>query len=392
MSRQSSEESFELSRRSLLRAGAFGAVAATAAGCGFTGSKQSSAAVATNGSPGSAAPTSTEPPIEVKVDGDLVYFNWADYVDPSVFDGFQKEYGVKVVQSNFDSMESMGAKLAAGNKYDIIFPSAKWTQRLAAAGKLHRIDHASLKNAPSVFDHYEYFQNPWYDAQSAHSVPFTMYKTGIGWRKDKLGDLTGSWQDLWSPAASGNVFLLDDEDEALGMAALKLGLPINTADAGDLAKIDAELKNLRPHLRGFSSDDYNNLLNGNALMTQAWSGDMVSVLNQAKDASVYGFQTASEGSPVNTDCYAIPTDAEHPGTAMLFIDYMLRPENVIKNISYIGYPMPVNGTEDAYAKLVAQFPQCVIKPEDLVTDRMFQNGTAAQGHARDAVWTDVKAG
>ncbi|MEY9894927.1 spermidine/putrescine transport system substrate-binding protein [Catenulispora sp. MAP5-51] len=393
MSRQSSEESFEPSRepsrRSLLRAGAAGAVALTAAGCGFTGSNSAAGAA---GSPGSAAAASTEPPIDVKVDGDLVYFNWADYVDPSVFDGFQKEYGVKVVQSNFDSMESMGAKLAAGNKYDIVFPSAKWTQRLAAGGKLHRIDHTALKNAPAIFDHYDYFQDPWYDDASSHSVPFTMYKTGIGWRKDKLGDLTGSWQDLWSPAADGDVFLLDDEDEVLGMAALKLGLAINTADAGDLAKIDAELKNLRPRLRGFSSDDYNNLLNGNALMTQAWSGDMVSVLNQAKDASVYGFQTAREGSPVNTDCYVIPANAEHPGTAMLFIDYMLRPENVTKNIEYIGYPMPVNGTEDAYAKLVAQFPQCVIKPEDLVTNRMFQNGTAAQGHARDAVWTDVKAG
>ncbi|MEY9854863.1 spermidine/putrescine transport system substrate-binding protein [Catenulispora sp. GAS73] len=388
MSRQSSEESFELSRRSLLRAGTAGAVALTAAGCGFTGS----GAAAGSGGPAGSAATSAEPPIEAKVDGDLVYFNWADYVDPSVFDGFQKEYGVKVVQSNFDSMESMGAKLAAGNKYDVVFPSAKWTQRLAAAGKLHRIDHSALKNAPSIFDHYDYFQNPWYDDASAHSVPFTMYKTGIGWRKDKLGELTGSWQDLWSPAAGGEVFLLDDEDEALGMAALKLGLPINTADSGDLARIDAELKSLRPHLRGFSSDDYNNLLNGNALMTQAWSGDMVSVLNQAKDASIYGFQTAKEGSAVNTDCYVIPSNAEHPGTAMLFIDYMLRPENVVKNIDYIGYPMPVNGTEDAYAKLVAQLPQCVIKAEDLVTDRMFQNGTAAQEHARDAVWTDVKAG
>ena len=61
-------------------------------------------------------------PVEPKIDGDLVYFNWADYVDPSVFEGFSNEYGVKVIQSNFDSMESMQAKLSAGNRYDIIFP------------------------------------------------------------------------------------------------------------------------------------------------------------------------------------------------------------------------------------------------------------------------------
>ena len=62
------------------------------------------------------AQQATTKPVEPKIDGDLVYFNWADYVDPSVFEGFQNEYGVKVIQSNFDSMESMQAKLAAGNR------------------------------------------------------------------------------------------------------------------------------------------------------------------------------------------------------------------------------------------------------------------------------------
>ena len=138
------------------------------------------------------------------IDGDLVYFNWADYVDPSVFEGFGKEYGVKVIQSNFDSMESMQAKFAAGNRYDIIFPSAQWVQKLAAANQLRRIDSSTLKNAPLIFDHYGYFANPWYDRGSAHSIPFSMYKTGIAWRKDKLGESLGqSWSDLWNEDVEG---------------------------------------------------------------------------------------------------------------------------------------------------------------------------------------------
>ena len=110
-------------------------------------------------------------PVEPKIDGDLVYFNWADYVDPSVFEGFQNEYGVKVIQSNFDSMESMQAKLAAGNQYDIIFPSAQWVQKLVAANQLHTIDPSTLKNAPLIFDHYAYFADPWYDAKSGALYP-----------------------------------------------------------------------------------------------------------------------------------------------------------------------------------------------------------------------------
>ncbi|MCP3753545.1 spermidine/putrescine ABC transporter substrate-binding protein [Streptomyces sp. TBY4] len=375
-----SPEAHHLSRRSLLRAGTVAALGLAAAGCGF----------ASGDDP--AGKEAEETPIDVKVDGDLVYFNWADFVDPAVFEGFEKEYGVKVVQSNYDSMEGMAAKLNSGNQYDIIFPTAKWTQRLATGGRLRTIDRTRLKNAEAVFGGYDYFADPWYDPGSRHTVPFTMYKTGIGWRRDRLGDLTGSWDDLWNEQAKGKVFVLDDRDEVLGLGALKLGLGLTTDDRGDLARVTETLRSLRPRLRGFSSDSYNNLLNGNADMTQAWSGDMAAMLAQAEDPAVFGFQVAREGAPVNSDCYAIPANAQHPGTAMLFIDYMLRPENVKKNIEYIGYPMPVRGTEDTYAALVEPFPQCQVTAADLKDDLYFRNGTAKGEQDRDAAWTDVKAG
>ncbi|GGN57072.1 spermidine/putrescine-binding periplasmic protein 2 [Streptomyces kronopolitis] len=376
----SPEETPPPSRRAVLRSGLAAGLGLGLAGCGFLPEDRNAF-----GDP--------DRPIDVKPDGDLVYFNWADFVAPAVFDGFEKEYGVKVIQSNFDSMEGMAAKLNAGNRYDIIFPTAKWAQRLTQGRRLRRIDHSRLKNSGAVFDHYQYFADPWYDRRSAHTVPFTMYKTGIGWRKDRIGDdLAGSWDDLWNDRARRQVFVLDDRDEVLGMAALKLGLNLDTTDARDLARITDTLKDLRPRLRGFSSDSYNNLLNGNAAMTQAWSGDMAAMLGQAKDPSVLGFEVAREGAPINSDCYAIPANARHPGTAMLFIDYMLRPENVRKNVTYIGYPMPVHGSEDVYAALVRPFPHCLVSPDDLKADLFFRNASPKGEQARDTAWTHVKAG
>ncbi len=332
-------------------------------------------------------------PVEPKIDGDLVYFNWADYVDPTVFEGFQKEYGVKVIQSNFDSMESMQAKLAAGNRYDIIFPSAQWAQKLVAANQLHTIDLSTLQNAPLIFDHYPNFADPWYDERSAHTVPFSMYKTGIAWRKDKLGEnLTGSWSDLWNEDAKGRTFVLDDRDEVLGMLALRLGHDMNTAGTEELEDIVDEFRGLRPYLRGFSSDDYNNLLAGDAWLHQTWSGDMAALLWQAPDPSIYGFEAPLEGTPINSDTYAIPVNAAHPGTALLFIDYMLRPENVEKNINYIGYPMPVHGTEDTYAEIVADYPQCTVSVEDLARGLYFTNDSVPKTQARDAAYTEMKVG
>ncbi len=368
-----------LSRRGFLAGSAGAALLATAPGCAYI-------------SPPAPKAVPAEP-IVPEIDGDLVYFNWADYVDPKVLKGFEREYGVKVIQSNFDSMESMQAKLAAGNRYDIIFPSAPWVQKLTAANQLYPIDHSSLTNAARVFDHYDYFADPWYDPKSAHSVPFTMYKTGIAWRKDKLGEqLTGSWDDLWNETSKGRTFVLDDRDEVLGMAALRLGYRLNTSDEGELDEIVESFESLRPYLRGFSSDDYGNLLSGDAWLHQTWSGDMAALLWQADDPSVYGFESPGEGAPVNTDTYAIPANAEHPGTALLFIDYMLRPENVERNVSYIGYPMPVHGTEDVYEDLVAEYPECRVTLDDLSQDLYFTNDSVAEVRARDAAFTEIKVG
>jgi spermidine/putrescine transport system substrate-binding protein len=335
----------------------------------------------------------TTKPVEPRIDGDLVYFNWADYVDPTVFEGFQNEYGVKVIQSNFDSMESMQAKLAAGNEYDIIFPSAQWVQKLVAANRLHTIDPSTLRNAPLIFDHYSYFADPWYDPHSAHSIPFSMYKTGIAWRKDKLGDsLTQSWADLWNEKSKGRTFVLDDRDEVLGMLALLQGYELNTAADHDLSSIVDKFRSLRPYLRGFSSDDYNNLLAGDAWTHQMWSGDMAALLGQAPDPSLYGFEAPSQGTPINSDTYAIPINARHPGTALLFIDYMLRPENVETNINYIGYPMPVHGTEETYQEILADYPECTVTVDDLSRNLYFTNDSVAKTQARDAAYTEMKVG
>ena len=174
---------------------------------------------------------------KAEIDGDLVYFNWADYLDPSIFKGFQKEYGVKIIQSNFDSMEGMYAKIAAGNQYDIVFPIAKWVVKMRREGKLRAIDPDQLTNAEQVFYPGSYFNDPWYDPKSRVSVPFTVYKTGIGWRTDKVSGMTGSWRDLWNPEGAGHIFTLDDQDEALAMAALLLGYDVNTAKTSHLEEM-----------------------------------------------------------------------------------------------------------------------------------------------------------
>jgi spermidine/putrescine transport system substrate-binding protein len=368
-----------ITRRNLLRGGlALGAVSSLS-GCAFTGKD----APATASLPKSA---------KAKIDGDLVYFNWADYLDPTVLKGFQKEYGVKIIQSNFDSMEGMYAKIAAGNQYDIVFPIAKWVVRMRREGKLRAIDHAQLSNADQVFYSGSYFTDPWYDSQSRVSVPFTVYKTGIGWRTDKVGSMTGSWRDLWNPEGAGHIFTLDDQDEALAMAALILGYDVNTAKPTQLEQIKKLLISQKKYLRAYSSDDVNNMNGGGAWIHHMWSGDFIYLREDlVKNKANYDFEAPREGTPINSDAYAIPTNAQHPGTAMMFIDYLLRPENAVKNINYLCYPFPVRDAVAAFDKLAKDVPACDVRVQDLENPDVFRLLGADEVQRRTAVWTEVKA-
>ncbi len=67
----------DINRRELLQGGAGLAVAAGLAGCGV-------------GSGDEGSKEDTEKKVKLKVDGDLVYFNWSEYLDPELIKDFEK--------------------------------------------------------------------------------------------------------------------------------------------------------------------------------------------------------------------------------------------------------------------------------------------------------------
>ncbi len=361
-----------LSRRDVMKISGGLALSASLAACGV-GSNQNSSADTTKA-------------IEAKIDGDLVYFNWNQYLDPGLIKDFEKEYGVTVRQSNFDSMAGMMAKLRSGNQYDVIFPSAEFAQKLIRANQLLEIPRSQLT---AIDDVYPFFNDPWYDTESAHTVPYSLYLTGLGYRADKIDTMTGSWHDLINPQADGRSFILDDFQEGIGMANLVNGYELNAAEPSQLDEAKDYLVGIKPELRGFSSDTITNMASGNAWIQHLWNGDIINARYRVDDPSTLKFQQNEEGVPVGSDTFAIPVNAEHPGTALVFINFVL--ERSARNSTWTGYPMPTKSSEKPYADLVAGEPELQITVDDLEAGQEFAN---LEGQARedwDRTWTEVKA-
>ena len=361
-----------IDRRGLLVAGAGLALA----GCGV-------------GDSGEGSKKETEKAIAKKVDGDLVYFNWSEYMDPAVIKGFEKRHGVKVRQSYFDSMPAMMAKLRSGIAYDVIFPTAEYAQRLIQANQLRRIDRENLKNADLV---YPKFEAPWYDDGSEHTTPYTMYATGLGYRADNV-KMTGSWRDLGEADSGGKAFMLDDFQEGIGMANQVNGHKLNAADDKALEQARDYLLEVKPNLRGFSSDTITTMTSGNANIQHLWNGDIVNIRNQVDNPEDFRFQKCKEGIPVGSDTFAIPVKAKHPGTALLFIEYLLEPEVAAQNVAWMGYPMPYEGgATESFADLVKDDPEINVTVSDLENGEQFENLGRDDRRAWDRTWTQVKAG
>src|SRR5919206_668563 len=64
-------------------------------------------------------PGASQAPIDAKIDGDLYYFNWAQYISPKLLQEFEEHYGVKVHRTYFENEDEVVAKVGAGQPYDL---------------------------------------------------------------------------------------------------------------------------------------------------------------------------------------------------------------------------------------------------------------------------------
>jgi spermidine/putrescine transport system substrate-binding protein len=325
----------------------------------------------------------------LKPDGDLAYFNWAQYINPKLLRGFEKEYGVKVNESNFTNMETMLAKLRSGVKYDVAFPEAQTAAQLVKANFLAPLNHSNIPNYSQVNPA---FHNPWYDAGAKYSVPYAIWTTGIAWRSDKVKGMTGSWNDLFNhPEAAKHTYLLDDFREVLGMGLLATGTKdVNSTSASAVGKSQAKVLTLKPRLRGFTSVN-TEMANGTSWLTHMWSGTVYQALLASKHPELLHYQTNKEGIPVGSDTIVQLKNAPHPNTATLFINYMLRPENSAANVSYIGYPMMTTQGLKTYDGLTKKYPWLKVTTAEVEHGQRFKPQDPKTLQLWNTAWSKIQA-
>ena len=262
----------------------------------------------------------------------LVVFNVADYIDEDVIGIFEEEFGIKVVYDTYDSNESMYAKVKASGGYDILFPSDYMIERMVKEGMLQPINMANVPNASHIDDR---FKNLPYDPNNEYSVSYMWGTLGIMYNTSMISEEITSWDTLWDPAYTGQIFMYDSQRDALAAALKRLGYSLNTTNLDELNAARDSLMEQLPIIQAYITDAIKDKMIGNeGSLALTYSGDVLACLPDNPDLA---YCIPIEGSNLWFDGMVIPKDAKNKENAEKFINFMCRPEIAALNSTYIGY-------------------------------------------------------
>jgi putrescine transport system substrate-binding protein len=338
----------------------------------------------------------------------LNIYNWSDYIAPDTVSRFEAETGIKVNYDVYDSNEVLEAKLLAGaSGYDLVVPSASpYLARQAQAGIYREIDKGALKNYGNL-DPQLLAAAAKADPGNRFGVPYLWGTTGMGFNKTMVAARLGAAAPLdsahliFDPAnakqlADCGISLLDSAQEIFPAALAYLGRDPLSREPQDLDRAAAVVTAIRPYIRKFHSSQYiNDLANGDLCLAWGYSGDVIQARNRAQEAKNgmdIAYSVPKEGAMIWIDMMAIPKDAPHPGNALAFIDYVLRPETIAAISNTVAYANP-NSKATPLVEADIRDDPAIYPPAEVRQRLYFDTPVSLQyERLRTRAWTRVKTG
>ena len=264
--------------------------------------------------------------------------SWGEYIDEDLIGEFEELYGIRVNYQTTDSNETMYSLLKSGGAdYDVIVPSDYMISQLIEEGMLAELDYGAIPNFEQID---ERFRNLPYDPDNKYTVPYTWGTVGIIYNTAMVEEEITSWSALYDDKYAGQVLLINNSRDALGIALLYLGYSVNTTDEAEIQEAYEVIAdaNRRGVFQGKVMDEvFQTMEGGNAAIATYYAGDYLSMYENNEDLA---FVVPDEGSNWFVDAMCVLKDAPHYEEAMLWINFIASKESNLRNMDYIWYASP----------------------------------------------------
>lgn len=271
--------------------------------------------------------------------GEVIVYNWGEYLDPEAIELFEEETGIKVIYDEFETNEIMYPKVEAGaSEYDVICPSDYMIQKMLENDLLAELNFDNIPNAKANIGAQYWDQSKEFDPDNKYSVPYCWGTVGILYNKTMVDDPVDSWSILWNEKYKDNILMQDSVRDAF-MVGLKLnGYSMNSTDTAELEAARNSLIQQKPFVQAYVVDQVRDKMIGNeAAIGVIYSGEAIYTQRENPDLE---YVIPKEGTNVWIDSWVILKDAPNKENAEKFIDFMCRGDIAVKNFDYITYSTP----------------------------------------------------
>lgn len=300
---------------------------------------------------------------------------------------YYETYGrkVRVEYSTFGTNEDLYSQLTLGDVYDLICPSEYMIMKLMREDMLTPLSDGFFDRdnelnyyvngvSPFIWNTFEGNEingEKW----SKYAACYTWGITGIVYNPEEVSlEEASTWQILNNTKFKRQVTIKDNVRDAyfptVGMLFREKLMSeefrndenyrknlldvMNTADDETIEKAENLLKNIKNNVYSFETDSGKaDMVSGKVVANLQWSGDAVYTMDQAEEDDLcLSWAVPEECTNLWLDGWVmlkdgINGDADRQHAAEAFINFLSRPDNVIRNMYYIGYTSSISGGDSS---------------------------------------------
>jgi len=279
-------------------------------------------------------------PASAQAEGQLNIYNWGDYINPEVLTRFTKDTGIEVTLDTYGTNEEMLAKIQAGaTGYDIVFPSVHMRDIMQKLELLHDAKVNTLAGFENIDPAAKRSK---VDPESSYCLPYAWGAVGVFYNKEEAGEIE-SWDDFFAlPDQGKKITMLDDLRETIGVALIKNGHSVNTADSDALKQAEAWLLERKDKVSAFSYDIVPLVQAGDIAAAHWYVGATIYTL---EEPDKLGFVIPEEGATMYQEDICVLESAPNKESAIRFLEFYMQPE-----IAALNTVQQVNGTANVPAR------------------------------------------
>ena len=271
-----------------------------------------------------------------KTQESLRLYMWIGNIPQDIYDDFEKETGIKIIEDAMTLNEEVYTKVKANPAgYDIITPSLDYAEIMVKEGLIAKFDKAQIPNFtnidPIILKHIESI-----DPNNEYVIPFAFGPTIIAYDKTKVSNDVKGFEIFSNPAYKRRMLLLNDMRGVVGPALLLSGYGMGESSDKAMAEVSKLISIWKQNILRFDSDSFQlAYANGEVDIVQGFPGTIVPHLSPEKLSNTV-FVVPDKGGTMWLDNLVILKDSPNKEAAMKFVNFIHRPDIYARIITYIS--------------------------------------------------------